>query len=153
MVLGLHECAKHDEPEGYWCRCRVLECFANLREVAYVLDDVGWRGGAAVAWGIGLGIKPGIVRLGLLVVVSSRRTSGGIEGPRLALVLPLCSRSLEPLQRGRQQGALALYKHDRRGASLLNHRLERVWSGKAPSSRPPAGQQVFLWVGPGAVHS
>lgn len=78
---------------------------------------------------------------------------GWIEGPRLALVLPRCSISLEPLQRGRQKGPLALYKHDRRGASLLNHRLERVWSGKAPSSRPPTGQQVFLWVGPGAVHS
>lgn len=57
MVLGLHECAKHDEPVGCWCRCRVLECFANLSEVAYVLDDVRWRGGAAVAWGIGLGYQ------------------------------------------------------------------------------------------------
>lgn len=87
MVRGLHECAKHDEPVGYWCRCSMLECFANLSEVAYVFDDVRWRGGAAVAWGIGLGIKPGIVRLGLLVSVGSRRASGGTHAPETGLGL------------------------------------------------------------------
>lgn len=30
--------------------------------------DIGSRGGVAVAWGIGVDIKPGIVRLGLLVL-------------------------------------------------------------------------------------
>lgn len=48
MKLGIHECAKHDQPGG---SCADEECFADLREVAYVLDDVGRRGGAAVGWG------------------------------------------------------------------------------------------------------
>ncbi len=47
MVLGIHDFAKHDAPVG-------LECFADFREVAYVLDNVGLRGGAAVGWGIGV---------------------------------------------------------------------------------------------------